>query len=136
MLKSAVFLALALGFSLPAAAEIIDNYQGNGCRYEGAVGKDGKPEGRGSWRCADGRSYSGQFKKGRFDGKGVYGAHVTRQMFLAPFNINSINLKNMDLEGRFENGLAQGTFKVFQDGEQRFVMKFERGMLQEVTLPK
>ncbi|STZ76194.1 hypothetical protein [Bergeriella denitrificans] len=135
MWKYTALLAAGLGFSLPAAAEVINDYQGAGCRYEGAVGKDGKPEGKGEWRCRDGRSYSGQFKQGRFHGKGVYSVRVTLPVFLETFNVNSTKLRDMDLDGTFRNGYADGSFKVSQGGTLLFVMKFDKGMMQAVNLP-
>ncbi|PSJ79973.1 hypothetical protein [Neisseria iguanae] len=136
MLKYIALLAIGLSVSLPASAEIINNYQNKGCRYEGTV-KDGKPEGQGNWQCQDGRSYKGGFKAGKFDGKGVYVANVgNNTIFLEPFNVNSTKIKGMTLSGRFQKGVAHGSFNVSQNDKLLFIMKFDKGMIQEVKLPK
>ncbi|QEY23108.1 hypothetical protein [Neisseria animalis] len=135
MLKYIALLGLGLGLSVPVAAAVINDYQGQGCRYEGAV-KDSKPEGKGVWSCQDGRSYSGQFKQGRFHGKGIYSVRVTKPVFLDSFNVNSTKLRGMDLEGTFRNGSADGRFKVLQNGTVLFLMTFDKGMMQAVDLPK
>ena len=136
MLKYLAWLAVGMGVSLPVAAEVIEDYQSPGCRYEGAVDADGKPEGKGVWQCRDGRSYTGQFKQGRFNGKGVYSVRAEKTVFLEPFNANSTKLRNMDLDGRFKNGVADGRFNVSQDGAPLFVMTFDKGMMKEVVMPK
>ncbi|ROV55359.1 MORN repeat-containing protein [Neisseria chenwenguii] len=136
MLKRFIFLLPAFGLALPAAAAVIEPFQSKGCRYEGAVGKDGMPQGQGAWACQDGRSYKGGFKNGRFDGKGVYSVNVNpaKTIFIEPFNVNSTKLNKMVLEGMFKNGYAHGRFNVSQNGEALFVMKFDKGVMKEAKL--
>ncbi|WP_118816261.1 MORN repeat-containing protein [Neisseria lactamica] len=136
MLKHPAFLLSAIMFALPALAAVLTSYQEAGCTYEGGVGKDGKPSGKGIWRCRDGRGYAGSFKKGKFDGQGVYTVAAGREVFLEPFNSDSTKFRNMALSGTFKKGLAHGRFTVSQNGETLFIMKCENGMIQEVKLPK
>ncbi|HGM3069252.1 TPA: hypothetical protein ACKN63_001949, partial [Neisseria gonorrhoeae] len=72
MLKHLAFLLPAMMFALPAQTAVLSPYQETGCTYEGGIGKDGLPSGKGIWRCRDGRGYTGSFKNGKFDGQGVY----------------------------------------------------------------
>lgn len=136
MLKHPAFLLSAIMFALPAPAAVLTSYQEAGCTYEGGVGKDGKPAGKGTWHCRDGRGYAGSFKNGKFDGQGVYTVAAGREVFLAPFNSDSTKFRNMALSGTFKKGLAHGRFTVSQNGETLFIMKCENGMIQEVKLPK
>lgn len=136
MLKHPAFLLSAIMFALPAPAAVLTSYQEAGCTYEGGVGKDGKPAGKGTWHCRDGRGYAGSFKNGKFDGQGVYTVAASREVFLEPFNSDSTKFRNMALSGTFKKGLAHGRFTVSQNGETLFIMKCENGMIQEVKLPK
>ena len=68
-MKYLALLPIAFMLGTPAIAETINPYQEKGCVYDGDVGKDGKPSGKGTWKCQDGRSYVGAFKDGKFDGK-------------------------------------------------------------------
>ncbi|CBN87606.1 MORN repeat-containing protein [Neisseria lactamica] len=136
MLKHPAFLLSAIMFALPAPAAVLTSYQEAGCTYEGGVGKDGKPAGKGTWHCRDGRGYAGSFKNGKFDGQGVYTVAAGREVFLEPFNSDSTKFRNMALSGTFKKGLAHGRFTVSQNGETLFIMKCENGMIQEVKLPK
>lgn len=136
MLKHPAFLLSAIMFALPAPAAVLTSYQELGCTYDGGVGKDGKPAGKGTWRCRDGRGYAGSFKNGKFDGQGVYTVAAGREVFLEPFNSDSTKFRNMALSGTFKKGLAHGRFTVSQNGETLFIMKCENGMIQEVKLPK
>lgn len=136
MLKHPAFLLSAIMFALPAPAAVLTSYQEAGCTYEGGVGKDGKPAGKGTWHCRDGRGYAGSFKNGKFDGQGVYTIAAGREVFLEPFNSDSTKFRNMALSGTFKKGLAHGRFTVSQNGETLFIMKCENGMIQEVKLPK
>ena len=120
----------------PVAAAVISPYQGSSCRYEGGVGKDGKPEGKGVWSCRDGRSYTGGFKKGRFDGKGVYTVSAGEEIFLEPFSSGSSKFRDMSLDGTFKDGFAHGKITAVKDGSPLFVMKYDRGNIVEVKLPK
>lgn len=134
MLKYCAVLPLLALSALPAAGAVISPYQEQGCTYEGAVGKDGKPAGQGKWQCRDGRSYSGTFKNGKFDGKGSYSV-AGSGVFLEPFNSNSTKFRNMTLSGTFKQGMAHGSFTAEQNGETVFVMKCENGMIKEVGIP-
>ena len=136
MLKHPAFLLSAIMFALPAPAAVLTSYQEAGCTYEGGVGKDGKPAGKGTWHCRDGRGYAGSFKNGKFDGQGVYTVAAGREVFLEPFNSDSTKFRNMALSGTFKKGLAHGRFTVSQNGETLFIMKCENGMIKEVKLPK
>ena len=107
-----------------------------GCAYDGDVGKDGKPSGKGIWKCQDGRSYVGTFKNGKFDGKGAYTVSGNRETFIEPFSSNSAKLRNMTLEGMFKKGKAHGNFTASQNGTPIFIMKCEDGMIKEVKLHK
>lgn len=133
MLKSLGWLALALW--LPAVqAAVIEPYQAKGCRYEGALNAARQPHGHGTWTCQDGRSYQGEFKNGRFDGKGSYTVNTAQEMFLEPFTSDSSKLNHMVLTGMFKQGRAQGIFRVTQNGEPVFIIKFDRGIMQDVQL--
>ena len=136
MFKHFAFLPLAIVLALPASAAVLTSYQEPGCTYDGEVGKDGKPAGKGTWRCQDGRSYTGAFKNGKFDGQGVYTVSANRETFIEPFNSNSTKFRNMVLSGTFKKGLAHGKFTASQNGETVFIMKCENGMIKEVKLPK
>lgn len=85
MLKHLAFLLPAMMFALPAQTAVLSPYQETGCTYEGGIGKDGLPSGKGIWRCRDGRGYTGSFKNGKFDGQGVYTVAAGREVFLEPF---------------------------------------------------
>lgn len=61
MLKHLAFLLPAMMFALPTSAAVLTSYQEPGCTYDGGVGKDGLPSGKGIWRCRDGRGYTGSF---------------------------------------------------------------------------
>ena len=106
-----------------------------GCQYQGAS-LHGKPNGQGALTCADGRVYTGAFKNGQFHGKGQYVVPNRHSLMLAPFNMNSDKLRNMVLTGTFVNGLANGKFKVFQEGKHVFNMQFDRGIVTNMTLPQ
>ncbi|MCP1659518.1 hypothetical protein [Neisseria perflava] len=138
MLKKMICGLLAVGMGLFAHAATLDDYAGKGCRYDGAVGRNGKPEGQGVWQCRDGRRYAGQFQKGRFHGKGAYSVNIRvgQEVFLEPFNVNSTKLNHMTLNGRFANGYAEGTFDVRKDGKPLFVMKFDKGIMTDAKLSK
>ena len=98
-MKYLALLPIAFMLGTPAIAETINPYQEKGCIYDGDVGKDGKPSGKGTWKCQDGRSYVGAFKNGKFDGKGVYTVSGNSETFIEPFSSNSAKLRNMTLEG-------------------------------------
>ena len=136
MFKHFAFLPLAIMLALPASAAVLTSYQEPGCTYDGDVGKDGKPSGKGTWKCQDGRSYVGTFKNGKFDGKGAYTVSGNRETFIEPFSSNSAKLRNMTLEGMFKKGKAHGNFTASQNGTPVFIMKCEDGMIKEVKLPK
>lgn len=137
MLKYLTFVPVALMLAQPVAAAVLDPYQAKGCRYEGEINAQNQPHGQGSWRCQDGRSYKGGFKNGEFSGKGVYTVAVRKETFLSPFNVNSTKLNNMVLSGTFKGNYADGRFKVDTvEGKPLFVMKFQKGMMQEVKLAK
>lgn len=135
-MKYLPLLSLALILGTPAVAATISPYQEPGCTYEGAVGKDGKPSGQGTWQCQDGRSYTGAFKNGKFEGKGTYTVNMTKETFIEPFNVNSTKLRNMTLEGNFKKGLAHGNFTAKQNGDTLFLLKCENGIIKEVKMPK
>lgn len=135
MLKNLALLPLGFLLALPASAAVITPYQEAGCTYSGETDKDNLPSGKGTWRCQDGRSYSGAFKNGKFDGKGAYTVATTREVFIDAFNSNSTKLRNMVLEGTFKQGLAHGRFTASQNGETVFVMQCENGMIKSVQLP-
>lgn len=134
MWKYAAFLPVCLAWWQPLDAAVIDPYQTKGCRYEGEVDKTGKPHGNGTWACQDGRSYEGQFKNGRFDGKGTYTANTVQPVFLEPFSVNSSRLNKMALTGRFKQGFAEGRFQVTQNNQPLFVITFDKGMMKDVRL--
>ncbi|WP_416192483.1 hypothetical protein [Neisseria sp. CCUG12390] len=134
MLKYLVFLPLGLALWQPVNAAVIEPYQAKGCRYEGEVDKANKPHGKGEWACQDGRSYQGQFKNGRFDGKGIYTVNTVKPVFLEPFTVNSTRLNKMVLTGQFKQGLAEGKFQVTQNNEPLFVITFDKGMMKDVKL--
>ena len=56
MMKYLALLPVAFMLGTPAIAETINPYQEKGCVYDGDIGKDGKPSGKGTWKCQDGRS--------------------------------------------------------------------------------
>ncbi|HFA5851175.1 TPA: hypothetical protein WMD43_000239 [Neisseria gonorrhoeae] len=120
MLKHLAFLLPAMMFALPAQTAVLSPYQETGCTYEGGIGKDGLPSGKGIWRCRDGRGYTGSFKNGKFDGQGVYTVAAGREVFLEPFNSDSTKFRNMALSGMFKQGLAHGRFAASQNGETLF----------------
>ena len=95
------------------AAAVVSPYQGSGCRYEGDVGKDGKPE-----------------------GKGVYTVSAGEEIFLEPFSSGSSKFRDMSLDGTFKDGFAHGKITAVKDGSPLFVMKYDRGNIVEVKLPK
>ena len=136
MLKHLILPLVAAVSLQPAAAAVLSPYQGGGCRYEGEVGKDGKPEGKGVWSCRDGRGYTGGFKRGRFDGKGIYTVSGGQEVFLEPFSSGSSKFRGMSLEGTFKDGMAHGKITAVKDGSPLFVMKYDRGNIVEVKLPK
>ena len=129
-LRSAALLTALL--TQPAWA---DTFAHDGCQYQGAS-LHGKPHGQGALTCADGRVYTGAFKNGQFHGKGQYVVPNRHSLMLAPFNMNSDKLRNMVLTGTFVNGLANGKFKVFQEGKHVFDMQFDRGIVTNMTLPQ
>lgn len=135
-MKYLALLPIAFMLGMPAIAETINPYQEKGCAYDGDVGKDGKPSGKGTWKCQDGRSYVGSFKNGKFDGKGAYTVSGNGETFIEPFSSNSAKLRNMTLEGMFKKGKAHGNFTASQNGTPVFIMKCEDGMIKEVKLPK
>lgn len=118
-----------------AAAAVLPNYGGEGCQYQGETNRSGQPEGKGAWVCADGRSYTGQFKNGRFHGQGQYVVPERAGIYLEPFDVTSGKFKGMVLSGHFRNQLAEGTHLVFQNGEAVLQVVFEHGVIQSVTLP-
>ena len=122
-MKYLALLPVAFMLGTPAIAETINPYQEKGCVYDGDVGKDGKPSGKGTWKCQDGRSYVGAFKNGKFDGKGVYTVSDNSETFIEPFSSNSAKLRNMTLEGVFKKGRAHGNFTASQNGTPVFIMK-------------
>ena len=69
MMKYLALLPVAFMLGTPAIAETINPYQEKGCVYDGDVGKDGKPSGKGTWKCQDGRSYVGAFKTANLTAK-------------------------------------------------------------------
>ena len=111
-MKYLALLPIAFMLGTPAIAETINPYQEKGCAYDGDVGKDGKPSGKGTWKCQDGRSYVGAFKDGKFDGKGVYTVSSNSETFIEPFSSNSAKLRNMTLEGVFKK--RQGARKLYR----------------------
>ena len=112
MMKYLALLPIAFMLSTPAIAETINPYQEKGCAYDGDVGKDGKPSGKGTWKSGNGET------------------------FIEPFSSNSAKLRNMTLEGMFKKGKAHGNFTASQNGTPVFIMKCEDGMIKEVKLPK
>lgn len=111
MLKYLMCLPLSLLLWQPLNAAVIDPYQSKGCRYEGEVDQANQPHGNGVWSCQDGRSYKGQFKKGRFDGKGTYTVNTSNTVFLEPFSVNSTRLNKMVLSGQFQKDLHKANSK-------------------------
>ncbi len=106
-----------------------------GCQYQGDVAQQ-KPHGKGVLTCPDGRIYTGAFAKGEFHGTGQFVSPNTPNVFLAPFGMRSGKLKGFVLTGNFSQGMAHGTFKVYQNSQHLFNMKFEKGMVKEVTAAK
>ena len=90
MLKHLAFLLPTIMFALPAASAVLTSYQEPGCTYDGNVGKDGKPAGKGTWRCQDGRNYTGSFKNGKFDGQGIYTVAANRENYLSNRSIPTV----------------------------------------------
>ena len=120
-MKYLALLPIAFMLGSPAIAETINPYQEKGCVYDGDVGKDGKPSGKGTWKCQDGRRYT---------------VPSNSETFIEPFSSNSAKLRNMTLEGVFKKGRAHGNFTASQNGTPVFIMKCEDGMIKEVKLPK
>ena len=113
-MKYLALLPIAFMLGAPAIAETINPYQEKGCTYDGDVGKDGKPSGKGTWKCQDGRSYVGTFKNGKFDGKGAYTVSGNRETFIEPFSSNSAKLRNMTLEGMFKKARRTETLPLLK----------------------
>ena len=118
MFKYFALLPLAIMLALPASARRPKFLSGTGlhlrrrCRQRRQTRRQ-----RTTWRCQDGRSYTGAFKNGKFDGQGVYTVSVNRETFIEPFNSNSTKFRNMVLSGTFKKGLAHGKFTASQNGE-------------------
>lgn len=135
----AACLAVGLCFAVnmvAAADAVLNHYGADGCRYQGAVNRQNQPDGKGAWVCADGRSYTGQFKNGQFHGVGRYVVPNQPGIYLEPFGVTSGKFKGMVIEGRFRNQMAEGMHRVFQNGEAVLQVAFEHGVIQSVTLPK
>ncbi|MDO4879045.1 MAG: hypothetical protein Q3966_07110 [Neisseria sp.] len=130
----ALLLFAGAAAALPAAA--IDPYGGEGCRYEGKVGKDGLPEGKGIWSCQNGNRYEGGFKHGKFDGRGKFTVTPQGGIYIETLGSGSEKFRNMTFDGRFKNNRADGVHKVSENGEVLFVVTFRQGMIYDVKLPK
>ena len=125
---------LAALAALPCAAASLPSYGGQGCAYEGALGKDKLPDGQGVWTCANGNRYEGAFKNGKFDGKGRFTVPQRGDLFLEPFGVYSAYFKGMTLEGGFQNNRATGRHKVFENNQQVFNARFEKGIMKNLQL--
>ncbi|MGF6148514.1 Uncharacterized protein conserved in bacteria [Kingella potus] len=133
MLKNILLLLTALT-ALPAHAASLPSYGGQGCAYEGAVGADNLPEGQGVWTCANGNRYEGAFKNGKFNGKGRFTVTQRGDIFLEPFGVYSAYFKGMTVEGGFQNNRASGRHKIFENGQQLFDVRFDKGIMKDVKL--
>lgn len=137
MLKKILLLSLSLmAASAWSQAATLNPYLDHGCQYQGDVGQDNKPHGKGVWQCNDGRVYDGQFQNGVFHGKGNYHIPAKMTKFLDTFGTHSTYLNNATLHGQFEKGRANGDFDIVRHGEIEYVITFNKGIMQAVNLPK
>lgn len=126
-MKKWIFLLGMCGAAWANAATLTHN----GCAYQGDVVQN-QPHGKGVLTCADGRIYTGEFQRGAFHGKGQFVSPNTPTVFLPPFGLRSGQVKGYVLVGQFNKGTAVGVFKIYQNGEHLFNMKFEKGMIKAV----
>ncbi len=105
------------------------------CDYQGQIA-EGKPHGKGALICPDGQIYTGQFVNGAFHGKGQYIIPNKQGINITPFSLNSDKLKGMVLDGNFSKGMANGKFKVYQNGKHMFNFTFKNGIAIDMKLAK
>lgn len=130
-MKKMIFLLGMCGAAWANAATLSHH----GCQYQGDVAQQ-QPHGKGVLTCPDGRIYTGEFQRGEFHGNGQFVSPNTPNVFLSPFGMRSGKLKGFVLIGKFSNGMAHGTFKVYQNSKHLFNMNFDKGMVKEVTAAK